>query len=45
MAIWASTQLDHKVSNLYKGAKVITVAHRGVQKLCGGLPESAGRAG
>lgn len=33
VVIWASTELDHKVSMHYAGTKVITVAQRGVAEL------------
>jgi hypothetical protein len=31
--IWGSTELDHKVSLLYRGPKVVQIARRGVQEL------------
>lgn len=32
--IWASTELDHKVSTLYRGPKVVTARSRGIAELC-----------
>jgi len=33
VAIWGATQLDHKVSNLYRGPKVVTLHRRSTQEL------------
>jgi hypothetical protein len=44
VVIWGSTELAHKVSALYRGSHVITVARRGVSELARGVTESAARA-
>jgi phosphohistidine phosphatase SixA len=44
VVIWGSTELAHKVSALYKGPNVITVARRGVAELARGVTESAARS-
>ena len=33
VVVWGSSQLDHKVSNLYTGPKVVTLHRRSVQEL------------
>jgi hypothetical protein len=43
VVIWGSTELAHKVSALYKGSKVITVARRGIAELAKGIVASAAR--
>lgn len=44
--IWASTELDHKVSELYRGPKVVTARSRGIAELCSAATTAArgGRA-
>lgn len=34
VVVWASTQLDHRVSTLYRGPKVITAPKRSIGTLC-----------
>ncbi|MGE0433339.1 MAG: hypothetical protein AB7K09_14390 [Planctomycetota bacterium] len=41
VVIWGSTQLAHKVSTLYSGTKVFTVAKRSVQELAREVARSA----
>lgn len=43
VVLWASTQLDHKVSEHYAGPRVITVAHRGVAELAKEVAAAARR--
>lgn len=45
VVLWGGTPLPHKVSNLYKGANVITSAHRGVAELAADVEKSARLAG
>jgi hypothetical protein len=44
VVIWGATELAHKVSALYRGSHVITIARRGVSELAKGVAESARRA-
>ncbi|MBL0920756.1 MAG: hypothetical protein IBJ10_01365 [Phycisphaerales bacterium] len=44
VANWGGTQLNHKVSTLYTGPKVIQFARRSVQELAKAMTESARRA-
>jgi len=44
VANWGGTQLNHKVSTLYTGPKVIQFAKRSVQELAKAMTESARRA-
>ncbi len=44
VANWGGTQLDHKVSTLYSGPKVVQLAKRSVQELARAMTESARRA-
>jgi hypothetical protein len=40
VVIWGSSQLDHKVSTLYRGKNVITIAKRGLQELARGVEKA-----
>jgi hypothetical protein len=40
--IWGSTELDHKVSLLYRGPKVVQIARRGVQELARAVVKAVG---
>lgn len=44
VANWGGTQLDHKVSTLYSGPKVVQLAKRSVQELARAMTESARRS-
>lgn len=41
--VWGATQLDHKVSVLFRGPNVLTVRKRGIADLAASLVEHAGR--
>lgn len=43
VVVWGSTQLDHKVSGMYRGGKVTSVHRRGIADLAKEVVESAGR--
>lgn len=43
VALWGGTQLDHGVSNLYRGPKVVQFARRGVAALAQEMTETATR--
>ncbi len=43
VVIWASTELDHKVSALYSGANVLTAAQRGIGPMCDAVASSVRR--
>lgn len=43
VVVWASTQLDHKVSTLYRGPNVVTVSKRGIGALCDDVIRSTTR--
>jgi hypothetical protein len=40
--VWGATELDHKVSTLYRGEKVLTVHRRGIAHLADEVARSAG---
>ncbi|RMF79861.1 MAG: hypothetical protein D6739_10680 [Nitrospirae bacterium] len=42
VVVWGSTQLDHKVSNLYRGPKVIALHRRSIQELATEVARAAG---
>ncbi|MBX3364871.1 MAG: hypothetical protein KF866_08915 [Phycisphaeraceae bacterium] len=43
--LWGGTQLDHRVSENYRGDTVITVPHRSIAELARAVVESARKAG
>ncbi len=43
VVVWGSTQLDHKVSNLYTGPKVVTLHRRSIQELATEVVRAAQR--
>jgi len=43
LVLWGGTYLDHKVSRLYRGPKVIQIAKRGIQHLAEEVVASADR--
>lgn len=45
VVLWGGTQLDHKVSTLYRGAHVITATARGVPEVAATVAQAARRAG
>lgn len=44
VVLWGGTQLDHKVSTLYRGAHVITATARGVPEVAAVVEQAARRA-
>jgi hypothetical protein len=44
VVVWGSSQLDHKVSNLYTGPKVVTLRRRSIQELATEVVRAARRA-
>lgn len=44
VVVWASTELSHKVSTLYRGPKVVTARSRGVTELARAAATAAGNA-
>lgn len=44
VVVWGSTQLDHKVSILYKGPNVVALARRSIQELARAVTRSADKA-
>jgi len=43
VVVWGSSQLDHKVSNLYTGPKVVTLHRRSIQELATEVVRAARR--
>ncbi|MCC6285033.1 MAG: hypothetical protein IT439_06965 [Phycisphaerales bacterium] len=44
VVLWGGTQLDHKVSNLYRGDHVVTATARGVPEVAATVEQAAKRA-
>lgn len=43
VVVWGSSQLNHKVSNLYTGPKVVTLHRRSIQELATEVAQAAAR--
>jgi hypothetical protein len=41
VVVWGSTELDHKVSTLYRGPKVVAASRRGLQELARAVVKAA----